>query len=79
FLFLCSSGIDICTFSILTLLFRVSEKVATPTSVVLMAMNTLAGFMYRQLAMGGVESEAPRFFIVCDPVVVIGESLTSRS
>ncbi|CAM9652097.1 unnamed protein product, partial [Hapterophycus canaliculatus] len=55
------SGIDICTFSILTLLFRVSEKVATPTSVVLMAINTLVGFMYRQLAMGGVAPEAVRF------------------
>ncbi|VDL71831.1 unnamed protein product [Nippostrongylus brasiliensis] len=30
------SGVDICTFSIITLLFRVSEKTATPTSVVLM-------------------------------------------
>ena len=70
-----SSGIDICTFSILTLLFRVSEKVATPTSVVLMAINTLVGFMYRQLAMGGVEREAIRFFTVCVPVVVIGDML----
>ena len=26
------SGIDICSFSVLTLLFRVSEKTATPTS-----------------------------------------------
>lgn len=72
------SGIDICTFSILTLLFRVSEKVATPTSVVLMAINTLVGFMYRQLAMGGVAPEAVRFFIVCAPVVVIGEFCSSR-
>lgn len=67
------SGIDICTFAILTLLFRVTEKTATPTSVVLMAINTLVGFMYRELAMGGVEQEAVRFFIVCVPVVVIGE------
>ena len=73
FRLLLSSGIDICTFSILALLFRVSEKVATPTSVVLMAINTLVGFMYRQLAMGGVESEAMRFFTVCVPVVVIGD------
>merc|ERR1712151_503884 len=39
------SGIDICSFSALTLLFRVSEKVATPTSVVLMAINTSVGFV----------------------------------
>ncbi|CAM9456774.1 unnamed protein product [Sphacelaria rigidula] len=71
------SGIDICTFSVLTLLFRVSEKIATPTSVVLMAINTLVGFMYRQLAMGGVEPDAVRFFTVCVPIVVIGAPLGS--
>ena len=35
------SGTDICSVSILTLLFRVSEKTATPTSVVIMAGNSL--------------------------------------
>merc|ERR1712154_82125 len=30
------SGVDICSFSILCILFRISEKVATPTSIVLM-------------------------------------------
>ncbi|ETN73898.1 hypothetical protein NECAME_13351, partial [Necator americanus] len=30
------SGVDICIFSINTLLFRVSEKTATPTTVVIM-------------------------------------------
>ena len=37
------SGVDICSFSMLCLLFRVSEKVATPTSIVLMAINTSLG------------------------------------
>ncbi len=41
------SGIDICSFAILTLLFRVSEKISTPTSVMLMAGNTMIGFAYR--------------------------------
>ncbi|CAB9513483.1 Sulfite exporter TauE/SafE [Seminavis robusta] len=66
------SGIDICSFAALTLLFRVSEKVATPTSVVLMAINTTIGFAYRQFGMGGVEEEAWGFFAVCVPIVVIG-------
>ena len=35
---LAGNGMDICCFSVLTLLFRVNEKTATPTSVVLMAM-----------------------------------------
>ncbi|KIH49693.1 hypothetical protein ANCDUO_20231 [Ancylostoma duodenale] len=30
------SGVDICIFSIVTLLFRVTEKTATPTTIVLM-------------------------------------------
>lgn len=30
------SGADICVFSVLTIFFRVSEKIATPTTVVLM-------------------------------------------
>jgi len=66
------SGIDICSFSALTLLFRVSEKVATPTSVVLMAGNTIVGFAYRQFGMGGVEEDAWGFLLVCAPIVVFG-------
>uniref|UniRef100_A0A914RRE4 Membrane transporter protein n=1 Tax=Parascaris equorum TaxID=6256 RepID=A0A914RRE4_PAREQ len=42
------SGIDVYSFSILTLLFRISEKVATPTSVVLMSANSMAGFFWRR-------------------------------
>lgn len=66
------SGIDICSFSVLTLLFRVSEKVATPTSVVLMGINTCVGFFYRQFYQGGVEHDAWGYFAVCVPIVVIG-------
>lgn len=69
------SGIDICSFACLTLLFRVSEKVATPTSVILMAINTTVGFAYRQFGMGGVEDDAWGFFAVCVPIVVFGAPL----
>lgn len=37
-------GVDICSFSVLYLLFRVSEKVAMPTALVLMAINSCVGF-----------------------------------
>eukprot|EP00976_Prorocentrum_cordatum_P080426 1183979-Prorocentrum_minimum.AAC.2 len=66
------SGIDICSFATLTLLFRVSEKVATPTSVCLMAVNTVVGFVWRQFYMGGVAPESWEFLAVCVPVVVFG-------
>merc|ERR1712038_250794 len=65
------SGVDICSFSILSLLFRVSEKVSTPTSVVLMAINTCIGFFWRQLMTEtGAEPEAWKFLAVCVPIVV---------
>uniref|UniRef100_A0A915CZF0 Uncharacterized protein n=1 Tax=Ditylenchus dipsaci TaxID=166011 RepID=A0A915CZF0_9BILA len=65
------SGVDICSFSILTLLFRVSEKVATPTSIILMAANTVIGFFWRQLIMTEVSDLAWEYFQVAVPVVVI--------
>lgn len=66
------SGLDICSFSVLTLLFRVSEKTSTPTSVILMAGNTLVGFYWRQIMIRGVSTEAWEFVGVCVPIVVFG-------
>lgn len=66
------AGIDFCCFSILTLLFRVSEKIATPTSVILIAINTCVGFLYQNFINGGVHGQAWGFFAVCVPVAVIG-------
>ena len=71
------SGIDISSFACLTLLFRISEKTATPTSVVLMAINTVVGFLYREYGQGGVEEDAWGFLLVCAPIVSIGAPLGS--
>ena len=71
------SGIDICSFAVITLLFRVSEKVATPTSVVIMAINTSIGFFWRACIQQQIEVEAWRYFAVCIPVVVLGAPVGS--
>ena len=71
------SGLDICSFSVLTLLFRVSEKTATPTSVVLMAGNTVVGFYWRGVMMKAISYDAWAYFAVCVPIVVIGAPLGS--
>jgi hypothetical protein len=55
-----------------TLLFRVSEKTATPTSVILMAVNTAVGFFAKGLWLGGMSPEAVSYWLVCVPVVTIG-------
>ncbi|EFO23837.1 hypothetical protein LOAG_04642 [Loa loa] len=65
------SGIDVYSFSILTLLFRVSEKIATPTSVILMAANSMVGFFWRQCVQNEIQQESWEYFSVCLPVVVI--------
>ena len=61
---LAGSGVDICSFSVLTLLFRISEKVATPTSVVLMAINTCVGFYWRQLMTDGKNKLTINHYII---------------
>ncbi len=77
------SGLDIVTFSLLTLRYRVSEKVATPTSVVLMAINSIVGFLVHLFLvntpvdgtaywLGDFQVEARNYWLVCIPIVVIG-------
>ncbi|XP_013381493.1 uncharacterized protein LOC106152450 [Lingula anatina] len=66
------SGLDICSFSILTLLFRVSEKTATPTSIVLMAGNTVVGLFWRAVIIGGVSTDCWEYVAVTVPVVIVG-------
>ncbi len=75
---LVGSGLDMLTFSILVLLFSLSEKVATPTPVILMASNSLVGFAWCELGADGVATEAWSYWWVCVPVVVIGAPLGAR-
>lgn len=63
-------GVDICSFSVLTLLFRVSEKTATPTSVVMMAWTSLVGLFWRRVIQESVTLQAWNYIIVTAPVVM---------
>lgn len=72
---LVGTGIDIFAFIIMVLLFRVSEKVATPTSVILMAIISLYGFALQSLVFGGVSVEVHDYWMAAIPVVVIGAPL----
>lgn len=67
------SGLDIATFALLVLRLRISERVATPTSVVLMAFNASIAFGYKAWFMqDGMASAAWDFWYVCVPIVVVG-------
>ena len=66
------SGLDITTFALLVLRLRITEKVATPTSVVLMGINAAVGFAWKGLAGPGMAPEAWNYWWVCVPIVVLG-------
>ena len=72
------SGLDILTFSLLVLLCRVSEQVATPTSVVLMGINALVGAAWKGTLGAGLAPTAWDYWWVCVPVVVLGAPLGAQ-
>ena len=71
------SGLDLCVFSVVTTLFRVSEKIATPTSVILMGTNSVICVFWRAIVLEQVETEAWEFIGVTFPIVTIGAPLGS--
>ncbi len=77
---LLGSGLDILVFALLVLGFRLCETVATPTSVVLMAANSLVGFAWRLMGGGGepIREEVWGYWWVCVPIVAIGAPLGAR-
>jgi uncharacterized membrane protein YfcA len=72
---LVGSGIDIITFMTMVLLFRLDEKVATPTTVLLMTSNTLVGFFTHLLVLDTFTPTVQGYWLAAVPVVVIGAPL----
>lgn len=69
------SGIDIVTFSLMVLLFRINEKVATPTSVILMTFNALVGVSLFFFFLDGFNDTVREYWLSAIPVVVVGAPL----
>lgn len=69
------NGLDICSFSYVVLKYRLSEKVATPTSVILMASNAVVGFALNTFILDTMQSEAIQYWLVSIPVVIFGAPL----
>jgi uncharacterized membrane protein YfcA len=69
------SGIDICSFAFVTMKYNLSEKVATPTSVILMASNALVGFLFHRFFMGDIAPVVYNYWLVCIPVCLLGAPL----
>ena len=69
------SGLDISTFALLVLRLRICERIATPTSVVLMGINALVGALWKGGVRGALAPDAWNYWWVCVPIVVIGAPL----
>jgi uncharacterized membrane protein YfcA len=69
---LVGSGMDVFGFSVLVLLFRLSEKNSTPTSVILMAINAVFAFIFHNYVAGDFVEPILSYWLAATPVVVIG-------
>ncbi|WP_339461014.1 TSUP family transporter [Nodularia spumigena] len=72
---LVGSGMDIFAFSVMVLLFGVCEKVSTPNSVILMAINTAVGFFLHKFVLGNFVEPVSNYWLAAVPVVVVGAPL----
>ena len=69
---LVGSGLDIFSFSVMVLLFGLCEKVSTPTSVILMAINAWTGFILHQYFIGDFVEPVLNYWLAAVPAVVVG-------
>ena len=64
------TGINIFTYCIMTIYYGVSEKVATPSSVVIMTIETILGFFIHAQIVNDFQPAAFEMWIACVPLVV---------
>ena len=68
------SGIDTLTFIVLTLAFGLNEKVSTPTTVVIMGLNSVVGFFVHGVVMQDI-GIVWEYWLACIPIVILGAPL----
>ena len=72
---LVGSGMDIFSFSVMVLLFDICETISTPTSVILMAINTAVGFFAHRYILADFVEPVSNYWLAAVPVVVVGAPL----
>jgi uncharacterized protein len=71
------TGINIFTFCLMTIYYRISEKIAVPSSVIIMTIETLLGFFIHARVIQDFQKEAFEMWLVCIPLVVFFAPLGS--
>lgn len=65
------TGINIFTFCLMTIYYRVSEKVATPSSVIIMTIETILGLFIHTQLLHDFQPEAFEIWLACVPFVAV--------
>jgi uncharacterized membrane protein YfcA len=68
-------GENIVAFIVLVMLFRVSEKIVTPTTVILMAIVSMAGFFSHGVIMHDFKAPVTQYWLAAVPIVALGAPL----
>jgi len=68
-------GIDMLIFIVLTLLYGINEKISTPTTVVLMGLLSVVGFIWHAGITNDVNPDVWRYWMSCIPIVIFGAPL----
>ena len=68
-------GENIVVFMVMVVLFRVNEKIVTPTTVLLMWMVTAAGFLLHLVVVRDFPPRVISYWLAAVPVVVVGAPL----
>ena len=68
------SGIDMLTFIVLTLTFGINEKISTPTTVIIMGLNSVVGFFLHGVVSRDI-GISWSYWLVAVPIVIIGAPL----
>lgn len=72
---LAGCGENIVVFMLMVLLFRISEKVATPTTVILMTIVTIGGFLLHVFAIRDFDRTVTGYWLAAVPIVAAGAPL----
>jgi len=69
---LIGTGVNFVVFMVMVLLFRISEKIVTPTTVILMTMVTIPGFLLHVFVLKDFTPTVLGYWLAAVPVVVVG-------
>lgn len=72
---LVGTGENSVTFMVMVLLFRIDEKIATPTTVILMTMATIPGFLFHLFWLKDFSPAVMGYWLAAIPVVAVGAPL----